>query len=60
MIRNSWGYLPRQRVRPTLYEYHHEQDGWRYCNIIERNGNLTYIEDAETGECGYYAPHEIR
>ena len=36
-------------------------DDWemRDCEIIERNGNLTLIEDAETGEERYIAPFEL-
>lgn len=29
------------------------------CKIIERNGNLTLIEDTETGEERYVAPFEL-
>ena len=31
----------------------------RDCRIIDRNGNLTLIEDAETGEERYVAPFEL-
>ncbi len=28
--------------------------------VTERNGNLAWVEDKETGEGAYRAPHEIK
>lgn len=32
-----------------------EQDGF----VIETNGNLSYVENIETGEAEWLAPHEM-
>lgn len=53
MIRADWDISPSHR-------YLDEDDfDYRYCRVIERNGNLTLVEDEETGEEKWVAPHEI-
>lgn len=39
--------------------YYDDDEEKRDCHIIERNGNLTLIEDADTGEERYVAPFEL-
>jgi hypothetical protein len=31
----------------------------RKGRVTERNGNLSYVEDSETGQGSWLAPHEI-
>lgn len=32
---------------------------WHDCEVLERNGNLTLVQDEETGEEEWLAPHEL-
>lgn len=40
-------------------DYYDENFTRREGRVLERNGNLTYIEDVKTGKADWYSPHEI-
>jgi len=47
-------------VRNATVEYTDDDFEQRRGAVTERNGNLAYVVDRETGEGSYRAPHEIQ
>jgi hypothetical protein len=47
----------RNNRHPVRY---YDDDGIPHDGVaVERNGNLTWVEDAETGKGDWLAPHEM-
>lgn len=49
----------RERKQPKPVKYIDERFEEREGEVIRRNGNLTLVEDRETGEPKWLAPHEV-
>lgn len=51
--------MPRkQREKEVTYSDDAFEE--RQGEVVEKNGNLSWVIDRETGEGSYRAPHEIR
>lgn len=54
--------MPREKTKlPRAVRYYaRETQELRDGTEIERNGDLSYVEDSETGECRWLANFEIK